>query len=260
MPIPPGRYELVFGNGADMRMVANGAADLVLTGPPYFSDTTEHLLKQPTKKQTEVSEVRRQLVQYALGLRPVFREIARVLKKGGALVLQTKDIRYGGFLLNVAGIHRELAESNGLFLVTQIHWQPKILTAGRHHIRGKVNRVGGFRAYETESFLVFGHSSGICPRDEKVQLSADDIDDSMLPLWRVQAMGGRKIHPHQSPVEALRRFVAFYTNPGELVVDPFAGGGTTVRVAVEMGRRAIGYEIVEQYITKARSWIDGREC
>jgi DNA modification methylase len=47
--------------------------------------------------------------------------------------------------------------------------------------------------------------------------------------------------------------IALYSKPGDLVVDPFAGGGTTLKVAVEMDRRAIGYEIVDQYAKTADS-------
>jgi site-specific DNA-methyltransferase (cytosine-N4-specific) len=57
------------------------------------------------------------------------------------------------------------------------------------------------------------------------------------------------------PRDLPRRFIGQYTNPGELVLDPFAGVGTTVRVAVEMGRAGLGIEIDEDEAAKAREWI-----
>lgn len=57
------------------------------------------------------------------------------------------------------------------------------------------------------------------------------------------------------PRDLPRRFIHQYTNPGELVLDPFAGVGTTVRVAVEMGRAGLGIEIDEGEAGLAREWL-----
>ena len=51
------------------------------------------------------------------------------------------------------------------------------------------------------------------------------------------------------------RFIRQYSRPGELVVDPFCGVGTTGRVAVELGRRFVGFEIDPDEAEKAREWI-----
>ena len=52
-----------------------------------------------------------------------------------------------------------------------------------------------------------------------------------------------------------RRFIQQYTNPGDLVLDPFAGVGTTGRMAVELGRRFIGFELDAAEAEQARQWI-----
>lgn len=51
------------------------------------------------------------------------------------------------------------------------------------------------------------------------------------------------------------RFIRQYTNPGDLVLDPFCGVGTTCRVAAELGRRAIGFEIDPDEADRARAWL-----
>ncbi len=51
-----------------------------------------------------------------------------------------------------------------------------------------------------------------------------------------------RIHPTQKPVQLLAQFVELFSAPGDLVFDPFAGSGSTVLAATQMGRRAIGYE------------------
>lgn len=53
---------------------------------------------------------------------------------------------------------------------------------------------------------------------------------------------GNKLHPTQKPVEMLRRLVQTFSKPGDLVLDPFCGSGSTLLAARLEGRRAIGIE------------------
>jgi DNA modification methylase len=57
----------------------------------------------------------------------------------------------------------------------------------------------------------------------------------------------RAIHPTQKPVKLLRSVIELVSKPGELIVDPYLGSGTTLRAAKDLGRRAIGIEIEERY-------------
>lgn len=56
-------------------------------------------------------------------------------------------------------------------------------------------------------------------------------------------------------LEVIRRCVRLYTNAGELVLDPFMGIGSTAYVALEQGRRAVGFELKESYHAKALGYI-----
>ena len=58
---------------------------------------------------------------------------------------------------------------------------------------------------------------------------------------------GKVDHPTQKPLITARRPIEFSTAPGDLILDPFMGSGTTLRVAKDMGRRAIGIEIEARY-------------
>ncbi len=69
--------------------------------------------------------------------------------------------------------------------------------------------------------------------------------------WSVSRVCGtfkeRTGHPCQMPEAVLERIIRVATNPGEVVLDPFAGSGTTLAVAKKLGRRYIGVEISEDY-------------
>lgn len=55
------------------------------------------------------------------------------------------------------------------------------------------------------------------------------------------------VHPTVKPVSLLAKLIGWSSNPGEMVLDPFMGSGTTLRAAKDLGRRAIGIEIEERY-------------
>ncbi len=61
-------------------------------------------------------------------------------------------------------------------------------------------------------------------------------------------VGGRKVHATQKPDALLHRAVLASTGPGDLVLDPFFGTGTTGAVAIRLGRRCIGIERDEAYV------------
>jgi site-specific DNA-methyltransferase (adenine-specific) len=69
-------------------------------------------------------------------------------------------------------------------------------------------------------------------------------------VWRVPP--ARRVgHPAPFPVEVARRCIRLSTWPGETVLDPFAGTGTTLVAARQLGRRAIGIERSERYCEMA---------
>lgn len=58
---------------------------------------------------------------------------------------------------------------------------------------------------------------------------------------------GQAAHPTQKPGPLIRELVSLFSSTGDLVLDPFAGSGTTLRAAKDLSRRAIGIEIEPKY-------------
>ncbi len=65
-----------------------------------------------------------------------------------------------------------------------------------------------------------------------------------------------KIHPTQKPVELLEKLIEIFTDPGEVVIDPVAGSGSTLIAAQNKGRKAYGFEIKKEFFKKATVWIE----
>jgi len=61
-----------------------------------------------------------------------------------------------------------------------------------------------------------------------------------------------KIHPTQKPVKMLKKLIQIFTDPGDVVIDPCAGSGSTLRAAHEMKRNAYGFEIDKNFYKEAK--------
>lgn len=61
--------------------------------------------------------------------------------------------------------------------------------------------------------------------------------------WQRDGKDVPKIHPTQKPVNVLKRLIEIFTDPGEIVIDPVAGSGATLRAAYELKRNSYGFEI-----------------
>ena len=67
---------------------------------------------------------------------------------------------------------------------------------------------------------------------------------------------GGTSHPAVFPRELVRRCVLLSSRPGDLILDPFSGSGTTGVVAVELNRRAVLIELNETYAEQSKARID----
>lgn len=62
-----------------------------------------------------------------------------------------------------------------------------------------------------------------------------------------------KIHPTQKPIKVLKKLIQIFTDEGDVVIDPCAGSGSTLRAAYELGRKSYGFEIDKKIYEKAQS-------
>ncbi len=60
-----------------------------------------------------------------------------------------------------------------------------------------------------------------------------------------------KIHPTQKPISVLKNLIEIFTVKGDVVIDPVAGSGTTLRAAYELGRNAYGFEVSKKFYSDA---------
>ena len=70
--------------------------------------------------------------------------------------------------------------------------------------------------------------------------------------WEKDGKDIPKIHPSQKPVKVLKQLIEIFTDPGDVVIDPCCGSGSTLRAAAELGRSAYGFEIDRNFYQRAK--------
>jgi site-specific DNA-methyltransferase (adenine-specific) len=130
------------------------------------------------------------------------------------------------------------------------------------HVVHPLDVVRAFDAWQLRQEIIWARDGGIafnarmfCPSDERIywlsrpgaahvwnQPSASDFT-----VWNMRQEIGIDGHPCPYPAQLPARCIRAVTNPGDTVIDPFMGSGTTLRAAKDLGRRAIGIEIEERY-------------
>lgn len=94
-------------------------------------------------------------------------------------------------------------------------------------------------------------------------LTAKEWIKSQLGVWQFgyekRDIRDKKVHPATFPIALARKVVELFTHQGELVLDPFAGSGTTLVAAQDANRNAVGFDLQERYVqlTQARLGLPG---
>jgi modification methylase len=97
--------------------------------------------------------------------------------------------------------------------------------------------------------------SALKTANDDLQMRSDWLFPICSGNERLKGASGAKVHPTQKPEALLYRILFATTNPGDVVVDPFFGSGTTGAVAKMLGRNFIGIERDADYVRAARARI-----
>jgi site-specific DNA-methyltransferase (adenine-specific) len=97
-----------------------------------------------------------------------------------------------------------------------------------------------------------GH--GVGPYNEEAFLRYVRDPDNILQCGFAKGEGG--LHPTQKPVRLMQALIELTTKPGQIVIDPFAGSGSTLVAARNLGRHFIGFELETKYIQVCKDRLD----
>ena len=237
---------------AQLSRLSAASVDLVFADPPYNLQLSGDLHRPDQSRVDGVDEEWDRftdLAAYDAFTRAWILACRRVLKPTGTLWV------IGSYhnIFRVGAILQDF----GFWILNDIVWR-------------KTNPMPNFRgrrfanAHET---LIWAAPSAEAKRYtfnyDALKVFNDDLQmrsDWLLPICtgeeRLKNSAGAKLHPTQKPEALLYRILLASTKPGDLVVDPFFGTGTTGAVAKKLGRHFIGVERERAYIEAARRRID----
>lgn len=176
-------------------------------------------------------------------------EIARILGCSEQTVdrrLKGNNIRGGKYETQtrvklVCGLLEEFAYQAGLYLYDRRVW---VKDAAWENSRW---HTMSYRAVDEFEHLLFFWKPGIT-RVDKSRLSRDEwVAWGSRAVWTIPSVRANDDHEAKFPLELPRRIIQLLTEPGELVLDCFAGSGTTGVAAIQEERRFVGVELNAEY-------------
>ncbi len=235
----------------ELKKLPESSVDLVVTSPPY------HNLRVYSNDPCDLSNCESyEEYYYLLGL--VITECERVLKPGAKFIMQYEDYNYtlgrDGRMgqESLTGDINKIFLDRGFSLWTKAFWrkysaQRAMLAQGNLYYRNMKARETILAA--NVGFVYVYKKSGNYETIKASDITLAEWADWADGVWNIPNSG----ISHSTPFaeELVKRCVKLWSCPGDTVLDPFGGGGTTNKVAIECGRNAIGIELLEEYYNLA---------
>lgn len=235
-----------------LRQIPDNFVRLVVTSPPYN-------IGKPY-------ETRLKLEDYLNQQKLVINECVRILNNFGSICWQVGNYVYNGEIIPLDILVYPIFSSLGLQLRNRIIWH---FGHGLHSSKRFSGRYETILWFTKSRNYVFNLDAVRIPQKypnkkhfkgpKKGELSGNPLGKNPTDVWNIPNVKAnhveKTIHPCQFPVELIERLVLSMTNEEDWVLDPFMGVGTTAIAAIIHNRRAIGAEIVPEYIEIAKDRI-----
>lgn len=198
--------------------------------------------------------------EYLELIREVGREVYRVLRPGGRYLINIANLGRKPYIPLHAFFYQLHIEEIGFLPMGEIIWQKG---------RGASNSCawGSWRSAKSprlrdihEYVLVFAKQAYSRPDKGESTLDRDEFMAATLSIWEIAPESAKKVgHPAPFPVELAARVINLYSYVDDVVLDPFAGAGTTCVAAKGLKRHYVGYDISSEYCVLANERIDRTE-
>lgn len=190
-------------------------------------------------------------------IRAVGKEVYRVLKPGGRYVINIANLGRKPYIPLHSFFYMLHTKEIGFLPMGEIIWQKGRGASGNcawgSWRSAKAPRLRDLHEY----LLVFAKQSYSRPDKGESTIERDEFMAATLSVWEIAPESARSVgHPAPFPVELAKRVVQLYSYRGDVVLDPFAGSGTTCVAAKQLGRKYVGFDISEEYCAIARERLD----
>ena len=247
---------LYLGDTLDLlRDIPSASAQLIITSPPYNIGKAYERAR------------RRSLGEYVSGQEAVIAECVRILRPGGSICWEVGNHVEANRILPLDIVlfpcfqrHDELRLRNRIVWHFEHGLHCTRRFSGRYEVILWFTKGDTYR-FDLDAIRVPQKYPGKRAwKGKRVgEYTGNPLGKNPGDVWifpNVKANHVEKtIHPCQFPVELVERFIVALTAPGDLVVDPYLGVGSTACAAVKHGRRAAGADLVPEYVRIARERV-----
>ncbi len=254
---PPTHHRLIIGSSTAMPELADESVQLVVTSPPYFNAPFDYENLYPDYPS------------FLVMLRAMIGEVYRVLQAGRIFALNIDDMLVDGMKYPIVADATRMAMDAGFRYRDRIVWKKP-----EGYIR--ISRRSGVLLQHPypmyfypdnvlESILLFqkgkfDYKSADPERKARSQIDTQAYQQQkwFLSLWEMtNVLPNAPLEKNIAafPEELPRRIITLFSYVGDTVLDPFAGSGTTMRVARELHRNSIGIEIKPELVSVIRQKV-----
>jgi len=251
-------------DSSDMSMIPDESVNLIITSPPYWTLKDYDVEGQIGKGSSSYD--------YYLGeLNKVWNECVRVLAPDGKICINIMPFLLTGKAARferretrlVLGDIERFMDSTGCMFQFGLYIWDKRKIARFSSFGSYPYPPNIFSTYPYEWITVFSKEGKRKPVSkeikEKSKLTTEEWQKwAINSIWEMQpAKAKAEGHPAPFPKELPMRLIKLYSFWGDTVLDPFAGTGTTLLAAQELGRKSIGFELNPEYIKLINKKLNG---
>lgn len=223
-----------------LNSIPDSTIDCIITDPPYNLGLFMHSRGTNLKKMRDNQFAfagwdNMEFEEWKENMSNFFSHCSRVLKKRGTLIMFMAIIKVQDII--------KIASEYGFYYKTTGIWHKKNPMPRNMKIQF-VN--------STECWIYFTNKAATGTFNNGGKACHDFLESSVCPLSE-KKYGN---HPTQKPLSILKELIEIVSNPGDIIMDPFMGSGSTCVAAALSNRRYIGIELSDEYYKIAQTRID----
>lgn len=270
---------LFIGDSTNMKHIKDSSVDLIITSPPYFNVKDYSMdgvqeTKHSSRKRKDIG-AQNSFDKYIDLMNRVWNECFRVLKPNGKLCINVplmpmikKDYstHYNRHIFDLQSeIQSDILKNTDFHLMDLYIWNRTNST--KKLMFGSYPNPGNLYAQNTIEFITVyvkdGKSVDKRSKEEKEssKLTQKEWTTFTKQIWDIPIPNKKDAafgkHSAIMPEEIPRRLIKMFSFEGDVVMDPFTGSGTTLKVAKELNRNACGYELYDHYADLINEKVGG---